>query len=353
LTPIRRQSGTKERKYYICTTYNTKGKRYCKKAHLIEEADLMDDVVTYVKLCRNALCEVIATYDLKDFESEKKSVEEKRQEVQSAINERKAQLKVLFAQKIRDLSGASGNEDLINESYDSLQNDILAQIHGLEIQLKELNETSLETPDVKEKLKNALDVVDKIIANGVLNRKDIEILIERIDVDENGLPEITLKYGLSNLIEYSPAEELNRRENEIIYHTLRLIKEDDRGFTSAKYLSAKLTELGYSKSKKSVLTYIGLMLHMGVVEKSDNPLKPYTIIKSSDEIQELMHEIYESCRPNAGDVTGSLLTSDSTLHSDDRTTVRDRMTTGHEVHDECDENLHGYGVNRWNAGDGF
>jgi DNA invertase Pin-like site-specific DNA recombinase len=323
LTPIRRQSGTKERKYYICTTYNTKGKRYCKKAHLIEEADLMDDVVTYVKLCRNALCEVIATYDLKDFESEKKSVEEKRQEVQSAIDERKAQLKVLFAQKIRDLSGASGNEDLINESYDSLQNDILAQIHGLEIQLKELNETSLETPDVKEKLKNALDVVDKIIANGVLNRKDIEILIERIDVDENGLPEITLKYGLSNLIEYSPAEELNRRENEIIYHTLRLIKEDDRGFTSAKYLSAKLTELGYSKSKKSVLTYIGLMLHMGVVEKSDNPLKPYTIIKSSDEIQELMANFYQGI-PSETDTDFGY-----------------------------NHNLHGYGANRRNARNGI
>ena len=26
-----------ERKYYICTTYNTKGRRYCSKAHLIEE----------------------------------------------------------------------------------------------------------------------------------------------------------------------------------------------------------------------------------------------------------------------------------------------------------------------------
>ena len=45
----------------------------CSKAHLIEEEDLMEDVLTYIKLCRNALCEVIATYDLKDFESEKEN----------------------------------------------------------------------------------------------------------------------------------------------------------------------------------------------------------------------------------------------------------------------------------------
>lgn len=74
LTPIKRQTSSRERKYYICTTYNTKGRRYCSKAHLIEEDDLMEDVLTYIKMCRNALCEVIATYDLKDFEDEKKTV---------------------------------------------------------------------------------------------------------------------------------------------------------------------------------------------------------------------------------------------------------------------------------------
>ena len=144
LTPIKRTTSSRERKYYICTTYNTKGKRYCSKAHLIEEEDLMEDVVTYIKLCRNALSEVIATYDMKDFDSEKRTVEEKRVEIQNNILERKKQLKVLFTQKVRDLSNAHGNEDIVNETYDVLQQDILSQIHGLELQLKELNDTSLE-----------------------------------------------------------------------------------------------------------------------------------------------------------------------------------------------------------------
>ena len=37
---------------------------------------------------------------------------------------------------------------------------------------------------MKDKLKNALDVVDKIIAGGTLDRRDIELLIDRIDVYE-------------------------------------------------------------------------------------------------------------------------------------------------------------------------
>ena len=290
LTPIKRKTSSRERKYYICTTYNTKGKSYCSKAHLIEEEDLMEDVLTYIKMCRNALCEVIATYDLKDFEAEKKSIEEKRQELHTAISERKNQLKVLLTQKVKDLSVAAGNEELINETYDSLQQDLLAQIHGLELQLTELNETAIETPDVKDKLKNALDVVDKIIAGGTLDRRDIELLIDRIDVDENGMPEITLKYGLSNLINYSPADEMNRRENTIIAIVMKLITEDERGYTSAKYLSEHITDLGFKKTKQSILPYIELVKEMGILEATENPLKPYNIMKSKEEITALIQD---------------------------------------------------------------
>lgn len=316
LTPIKRQTSSRERKYYICTTYNTKGRRYCEKAHLIEENDLMEDVLNYIKLCRNALCEVISAYNVKDFEAEKKSVEEKRQELQSAIQEKKTQLKVLLTQKVKDLSASSGNEDLINETYGAMQDDLFAQIHGLELHLKELDETSLETPEVKDKLRNALDVVDKIIAGGTLDRRDIELLIDRIEVDENGLPEITLKYGLSNLISYSPADEMNHRENTIIALVMKLVIEDERGYTSAKYLSEHMTKLGFKKTKQSILPYIGLMKELGILEDADNPLKPYTILKSKEEITVLIRNFL----PDLPEEVTAKQLSDDYLHciSDNR-----------------------------------
>lgn len=323
LTPIKRKTSSRERKYYICTTYNTKGKSYCSKAHLIEEEDLMEDVLTYIKMCRNALCEVIATYDLKDFEAEKKSIEEKCQELHTAISERKNQLKVLLTQKVKDLSVAAGNEELINETYDSLQKDLLAQIHGLELQLTELDETAIETPDVKDKLKNALDVVDKIIAGGTLDRRDIELLIDRIDVDESGMPEITLKYGLSNLISYSPADDMNRRENTIIAVVMKLITEDHRGYTSAKYLSEHITDLGFKKTKQSILPYIELMKELGILEATENPLKPYNIMKSKEEITALIQDFLPDL---PAEITAQQLS---------------------------DDYLHCYECDRWYAGNGF
>ena len=287
LTPIRRKTPSGERKYYICTTYNTKGRRYCPKAHLIEENDLMEDVVGYIKMCRNALCGVIASCDLHDFETEKRTTTETRQKLKREIQNRKEQIKILLMQKVRDMALVSGAEHLIEETYDSIQRNLLAQLHSMEIQLKDLDRAAAETPDGKDRLKNAGEVIDAIIRGGVLDRRDIELLIERIDVDENGMPEISLKYGLSDHITYSPAIEMNRRENTVIAVVMVLTAEDSRGYTSAKYLSEHITALGVRKTKQSILPYIRLMKNEGILEDTDNPLKPYRILKSKEEIAAL------------------------------------------------------------------
>lgn len=288
LTPMKRKTSKGERKYYVCSTYNQKGKRYCTKAHLIEEKQLMEDALTYLRLCRYSLYEVISTYDMEDFNSERKLVEDKRKEIQSSIDNCKKQLKTLFTQKVRDLANAFGNEDIVNETYDALQKDIIEQINKLEKQLQKLNETSLETEDVQNKLANALQVVDRIIEKGILNRKDIEILIEKIVVDEDGLPEIQLRYGLSGFIKHDAFQEMNRHENEIVYNIINLIMNEEREFTSAKYLARAITELGFKKSPKSVMPYINIMKELEIIESSGDSQKPYTIIKTKQEMREIL-----------------------------------------------------------------
>ena len=166
-------------------------------------------------------------------------------------------------------------------------------------------------------------MVDKIIAGGNLDRRDIELLIEKIVVDEDGMPEITLKYGLSNLISYSPADEMNRRENTMIAIVMKLIAEDERGFSSAKYLSEHITNLGFKKTKQSILPYIELMKELGILEATDNPLKPYNIVKSKEEITQLTKDYLP-------DVSAE--------------------TTAKQL---ADDYLHGISDDRWHAGNGF
>lgn len=303
LTPIIRKTNASIRKYYICTTYNTKGRQHCSKAHLIEEEDLLSDVITYIKLCRDTLCEMISTYDMESFETEKKTVEDKRLMIQAAIADMKKQLKAVFSQKIKDVAGNIENSAIISESYESLQADILAKIHGLELQLSELNDIKLDTKDVKAKMETALEVVDEIISKESLDRRDVETLIEKIVVDDNGMPEIELKYGLSGLVTYSPVAELNKRENDIILLAMNIIYEDERDFTSAKRLSIELTKRGYSKSYKSVLPYINILIKQGIIEPTENPRKPYSLVMTRAELNKCISDFHSSVpiRWDAGD----------------------------------------------------
>ncbi len=295
LTPIRRPASGRERKYYICTTYNTKGRLHCSKAHLIEEETLMNDLIAYMKLCRNSLCKDITAYNLECTGDEKKTSVRKQTELQSRIDVLKKQMQILFTQKIRDLANAHGCEKVINESYDAMQKEILTQICESEKQLKTLRNSILTDTDKKERPQSALQITDRIIEMKTLDRRDIEILVKKITVDKDGLPEIELRYGLSHLIPCSPSCHLNRQENEIIYQCMNLILQSDRDYTSARYLSRALTDIHYPKSAKGVLPYIGLMLKAGILSQGSSPQKPYIINKNRFEIKKVMDTFIKNC----------------------------------------------------------
>ena len=293
LTPIHRNNNT-NRKYYLCNTYNQKGKRYCEYSHLINEADLIEDVINYIKLCRNVMAEIIRTYNMSDFIKEKELIEDKRKILKDSIEKNKSKLKVLLSQKINELTSNAENEKIINETYSELRNELLAKINKCESQLKELEKTRLTKSNNQVKLATALQVVDSIIDKGNINRKDIEILVEKIIVDKDGLPKIELKYGLSKLVKYSPAEELNKYEHEIILTTMKLIQKEDRTYTSVKHLSEELTKLGYKKCKKAVLPYIRIMINMGILKEAEDRLKPYEILVSKSELNNRVNVYMES-----------------------------------------------------------
>lgn len=213
LTPIRRCSSGKENKYYICTVYNTKGKRFCPKSHLIRENDLKEDIIAILKLCRDSLWKEIAAYDIKNPDTKQQTAREKCSELQSGIDNCRKQLKTLLARKIKDLSaGSPVDQNIIAESYDALQKDILTQLHGLEQQLMELSSSTAYPADqtlprsasqlIEERGQpmDGLQILDAIIEKKELDRKDIEILIERIEVDQYGFPEIKLRYRLAGLL---------------------------------------------------------------------------------------------------------------------------------------------------------
>lgn len=197
LTQIRRKTSSGERKYYVCSTYNSKGRNYCSKSHLVKEQDLINDLTYYLQICRNTFCQKISSYDKNDFKINVDSAAEKAAAIQIEVTELKKQLQVLLTQKINDISANPGKESLIKESYDSIQMDLTAHISTLEDKLHNFIKTGAQTASRdtgQRQPQTALEILDQMILKKNLNRKDVEILVECIYVDENGFPEITLKY---------------------------------------------------------------------------------------------------------------------------------------------------------------
>ena len=178
LTPIHRKTSSGERNYYICSTYNSKGKRYCPKAHLVEEEDLMADVLACLRRFRDTL-----TKEPLELTSPENDVVPSIERIRQALSDQKKQLQLLLNQKIRDLSLASENEVLIQEAYAILQKERSEKILALEKELLE-TEASLSTKPLP--FKDPLTLLDQLIENRSLTRKDLALLIDRIEVSETG-----------------------------------------------------------------------------------------------------------------------------------------------------------------------
>ena len=71
-----------------------------------------------------------------------------------------------------------------------------------------------------------------------------------------------------------------------------------------------ITDLGFKKTKQSILPYIELMKEMGILEATENPLKPYNIMKSKEEITTLIQDFLPDL---TAEITAKQL-SDDYLH---------------------------------------
>lgn len=286
LTKITRSRGTKATSYYICSMYNRKGTRFCSKSHLIEEEFLSEVVINYLRLCRNALAELILEYDISQYKKQIHSLEMEIEIIDNKISKIDEKLRIITSQRVESMINNPENKEIYEKIYSQLEKAQLIERENFMIQREDIIKANLETKEVQQKLESALDVIDRVIQSEKLLQSDVTYLIDSIVVDEYGSPEIQLKYSLSDLVSYDFESELNREENSIIAHVMKLIYEDERGFTSAKYLSMRLTELGFEISKKKVLPYINLMMEEGLIEKTESPVKPYRIVISPSDIKD-------------------------------------------------------------------
>ncbi|RKJ22368.1 hypothetical protein D7X48_00395 [bacterium D16-50] len=272
-------------KYYVCGTYNKKGKQFCEYAHLVTEETLMDALVKYLTLCRDSLADIIQNFDLSNLKAPTYSADDSLQRLENELEKIKKELKTLITQKVKELTTNPGMAEIINETYASLQTEKMERISAIEKTLQNLTkEPHIPTAAIKPNLQTALDILNEVVEQKSLTRTDIEVLVERIIVDKDGNVDIYLKHGLGNLAAYDFKAHKEKLKLAMMIEAIRLLKKDETGFTSVKFLAESLKDMGYPMHKKKFATYMEHLLDLGLVEKTGIYHYPYRIVASREKL---------------------------------------------------------------------
>lgn len=201
LTAINRPN---RKKYYICGTYNKKGKQFCQCAHLVTEETLMDALVKYLILCRDSLADIVRNFDLAKLKVDTYTPADSKHRLEVELEKVKEELKLILSQKVREITANPSMNEIINETYASLQAEKMERITAMEKTLQDLTkEPHIPTTNSKPSLQTALDIFNEVLEKKELSRIDVEVLVKKIIVDKDGNIDIYLKHGLGNLAAYN------------------------------------------------------------------------------------------------------------------------------------------------------
>ena len=272
-------------KYYVCGTYNKKGKQFCEHAHLVTEETLMDALVKYLTLCRDSLADIIQNFDLSNLKAPTYSADDGQQRLENELERIKKELKTLITQKVKELTANPGMSEIINETYASLQTEKMERISAIEKTLQDLTkEPHIPAVAIKPNLQTALDILNEVLEQKSLTRTDIEVLVEKIIVDKDGNVDIYLKHGLGNLAAYDFKAHKENLKLTMMIEAIQLLKKDETGFTSVRFLAESLKDMGYPMHKKKFTTYMEHLLDLGLVEKTGIYHYPYRIVASREKL---------------------------------------------------------------------
>lgn len=275
-------------KYYLCGTYNKKGKQFCEHAHLVTEETLVDALIKYLTLCRDSLADIIQNFDLSKLKVGTFSADDSQQRLESELEKVKEELKTLITQKIKEITANPSMNEIINETYASLQADKVERISAIEKTLQDLTkDPHIPAAAIKPNLQTALDILNEVLDKKTLTRTDIEVLVDKIIVDKDGNVDIYLKHGLGNLAAYDFKADKENLKLTMLIEAIRLLEKDETGFTSVKFLSDSLKAMGYPMHKKKFVTYMEHLLELGLVEKTGIYHYPYRIVASRQKLRDV------------------------------------------------------------------
>lgn len=225
---------------YLCSTYNRLGTQYCSN-HAIRESELLEGLTEFLESCFENLDIVLENLDdliLKESKNKSSNDYEDITTLNCRVDKLKVELQQLFEQKMKDSIEHPEIAEVINENYSNMITQKGQMIKSLELQIADMSERTKELSLDRKKILNAKSIFQDIINGENLTKKQIRMIVDRIDVHEDGGLDIRLKGDLHDLttkkVNYKTGE-----RNQMIINTIEyLYSKEEITYTGAwKYIT--------------------------------------------------------------------------------------------------------------------
>ena len=198
---------------YTCGTYHRRGRAACSSHHI--RVDKLDELLKlYVKKVKETSRDLLAELNA-GLERETEDVMETEQSADhlaQVLEDLREELKATKRQRIRDMMKHPEQEELLAETYDELEADLQKKIEGLNHQITMLSDKRNTIIQINRTAKTAMEVFQDILDKETLDRRDLELMIQRINVFEDRL-EIHLCADIDALLH------ANERENAVNFNS--------------------------------------------------------------------------------------------------------------------------------------
>ncbi len=185
---------------YTCGTYHRRGLKGCTSHHIrVDRLDfLLKSYLEQVKANAVAILEELNEEILHENEDIIRT-EDSADRLAEILEDLTEELKVTKRQRIREVMKKPEQEELLNQIYDELEQELQTKIQGIHHQIQMLSDKRNTIIRANRAAKTALEVMNDILTKATLDRNDLELLIKRIKVYEDHL-EVELKQDIDALL---------------------------------------------------------------------------------------------------------------------------------------------------------
>ncbi len=173
---------------YTCGTYHKRGLKGCTSHHI--RVDMLDTMLKkYIQRIMMTSDVMIAELEkaIKNEPDTMKSNLDSVAELEVSLANAREEFKATQKQKVRDIMKADEDkQDVIEETYEEMEAELMAKIEGLEKQVALMVERRNQTIEVNRIAKNAIQIFRDILDKRTLDRGDLSMIIEKIIVSRWG-----------------------------------------------------------------------------------------------------------------------------------------------------------------------